>query len=202
MFRFSTFLSTVALLAGAFTIAPGAVDAQTASEERQLTAEGLSLGEEADETAQVGETYIKETFNDWSLRCIVVAEGEDPCQMYQLLSDSSGAPVAEFTMFQLPESAEAAAGATIVVPLETALTQQLAIRVDEEPAKQYPYAFCNTIGCYARIGLTDDELDAYKRGSEAVLSIVPIAAPDQRVNVVLSLNGFTRAFEASTVLSQ
>ena len=163
---------------------------------------GLSMGQEVTDERKPGDTYIKEEFGDWALRCIVVKEGDDPCQMYQLLSDDEGSPIAEFTMFRLPSGAQAAAGATIVVPLETALQEQLSIKVDEGTVKRYEFAFCNAVGCYARIGLTSEDITAYKRGAKAVLSIVPIAAPDKRVNVEMSLEGFTAAFDASSELRQ
>lgn len=169
------------------------------SDEPQLTIDGLSGGTVVEEPERkVGETYIGQTFEDWALRCIVTESGEDPCQMYQLLADSEGAPIAEFSMFRLPEGNDAAAGATIIVPLETALEAGLTIRVDDSSAKRYPFAFCNSIGCYARVGFTAEEVEFFKRGSEASMSIIPIAAPDQRVVVTASLSGFTAAFEAST----
>jgi invasion protein IalB len=198
------FLAALALAAVSLTSVADTVSAQTATEaEPPATEDSPALGEEAEETPKPGETYVKETFGDWALRCIVVAEGEDPCQMYQLLEDQNGQAIAEFTMFRLPEGGEARAGATIVVPLETSLQEQLLIKVDEGSARRYPFAFCNAIGCYARIGLTAEDVDAYKRGSQALLSIVPALAPDQRrVNVTLSLNGFTAAFDQASVLNQ
>lgn len=172
------------------------------SNEPALTMEGLSGGTVVEETRAVGDTYFKGAFDDWSLRCIVTEDGNDPCQMYQLLSDGAGSPIAEFTMFRLPEGAQASAGATIVAPLETSLEQGLTIKVDDAPARRYPFAFCNTVGCYARIGLTDEDVDAYRRGSQAIVRIVPIAAPDQNVNVGLSLKGFTAAFDAASVIDR
>ncbi|MFK7870594.1 MAG: invasion associated locus B family protein [Roseobacter sp.] len=201
MSRPSMYISAFALAAACFLTVPGDVVAQNASE-TQLTGEGLALGTEVDETPQPGDTYIKETYQDWTLRCVVVANDDDLCQMYQLLTDANDSPVAEFTMFRLPAESEAAAGATIVVPLETALNEQLSIKVDNQSTRRYPFAYCNPVGCFARIGLTAQDVDLYKRGIEAVLSIVPIAAPDQRVSVTLSLKGFTAAFEASSVLNQ
>ena len=197
----STVRPALATVATFFTLSGTAVLAQS-SNEPALTMEGLSGGTVVEETRQVGDTYFNGTFDDWSLRCIVTPDGNDPCQMYQLLSDSSGSPIAEFTMFRLPEGAQAAAGATVVAPLETSLERGLTIKVDQEDAKRYPFAFCNTIGCYARIGLTAEDVDAYRKGAQAIVRIVPIAAPDQRVDVALSLKGFTAAFEASSVLDQ
>ena len=54
----------------------------------------LSLGEDAS-APQIGQTYTKETNGAWELRCIKTEDGNDPCQMYQLLDDGQGAPVAE-----------------------------------------------------------------------------------------------------------
>ena len=158
--------------------------------------EGLALGEPAGETRIPGQTYVRETFNDWSLRCVVVEFSDDRCQLYQLLADEADQPIAEFTLLKLPQGGQAQAAATIIVPLETSLQNQLSIQVDDQPGKRYPFSFCNQVGCYARIGLTPEDIEAYKRGSAAELSIVPMAAPDVRVTVSLSLAGFTAAFAA------
>lgn len=165
------------------------------TEDQSVTDDGLALGEPVDQTLQPGDTYVREKIDDWSLRCVVAQAGEDSCQLYQLLSDDAGQAIAEFTMLKLPEGSQAIAAGTIIVPLETSLQNQLSIQVDDQSGKRYPFAFCNTIGCYARIGLTEEDISSYRKGSTAVLSIVPMAAPDLRVTVTLSLKGFTAAFE-------
>ncbi|MEM9578784.1 MAG: invasion associated locus B family protein [Pseudomonadota bacterium] len=197
--RFMTTYVPIFATVLALGLAPTLASAQNAegdeSEEQPTTAESLAMGEPVDETPQPGDTYVREKIGDWSIRCVVVADAEDRCQLYQLLSDDNAQPIAEFTLLKLPEGGQARGASTIIVPLETSLQNQLSIQVDQQPGKRYPFAFCNTVGCYARIGLTQEDIDAYKRGSAAVLSIVPMAAPDVRVSVPLSLNGFTAAFE-------
>jgi len=159
----------------------------------------LSLGEDAS-VPQVGQTYTAETNGDWDLRCIKTEDGVDePCQMYQLMSDSEGTPVAEISIFRLPEGGRAVAGATIVVPLETSLPQQLTMQVDDHAARRYPYSFCNTIGCYSRVGLVAEEVAAFRAGNAAKLTIVPALAPDQTVEVTMSLTGFTASYEKTTI---
>ena len=151
----------------------------------------------ADTGPKVGQPYIRDNFNDWSLRCLKAEEGQpDPCQLYQLLKDADGNAVAEFSTFPLPEGQEAAAGATIVVPLETLLTQQLRLTVDNGEAKVYPFTFCNAAGCVARVGFTTAEVAQLKRGNGAVLRMVPAAAPDQEVLLNISLSGFTAGFDS------
>jgi invasion protein IalB len=43
---------------------------------------------------------------------------------------------------------------------------------------------------------------AFKRGNEAQMTIVPALAPDQKVVLTLSLEGFTASFEKVSVLDQ
>lgn len=116
--------------------------------------------------------------------------------MYQLLKDENGNPVAEFTLFKLPEGQKAEAGATIVTPLETLLTRQLTLTVDGGPKKRYPFTWCAANGCYARIGFTKADIAAFKRGAKATITIVPVVAPTTEINVTASLKGFTKAYEA------
>ncbi|MFO7921417.1 MAG: invasion associated locus B family protein [Nioella sp.] len=155
-------------------------------------ATGLSLGE-----PEVGSTYLRETFSDWELRCVVAPEGQpDPCQLFQLLVDGDGNAVAEFNVFDMPDDGEVVAGATIVTPLETLLTGQLRLAVDDRQPRVYPFSFCRPNGCYARLGMTEEELQAFRAGAEATVRIVPLQAPDQTVQLSVSLSGFTAGFEA------
>ena len=101
-------------------------------------------------------------------------------------------------MFPLPEGGQAAAGATIVAPLETLLTENLTLGIDGAEPKRYPFTFCNRAGCVARVGFTAEELQQFRNGNAAQMSIVPAAAPDQRVELTISLSGFTAGFEQAT----
>lgn len=159
-------------------------------------ADGLDMGTPiAGGEPAVGEAYTRETFGDWSMRCLNAEEGPDPCQLYQLLFDADGNSVAEISMFPLPEGSRAAAGATIVAPLETLLTEQVVISVDGGTAKTYPFTFCNQGGCVARVGFTAEDIAAFKAGGAANLRIVPAVAPDQVVDLVISLAGFTAGYD-------
>jgi invasion protein IalB len=161
-------------------------------------ASDLSLGAVEGAPDGVGTTYTQATFEAWEQRCIRTADGSDPCQLYQLLKDANGNAVAEISMFGLPDGQPAAAGATIVVPLETLLTEQLMLAIDSAPAKRYPFSWCAAVGCFARVGFTAEEVDAFRRGAVATMTIVPVAAPDQKVVLEMSLQGFTAGFEAVT----
>lgn len=158
---------------------------------------GLSLGEDVNGEEAIGTTYRAAEHGDWEMRCIRAPEGQsDPCNLYQLLTDTDGNDVAEISLFPLPDGGQAVAGATIVTPLETLLTEQVTIVVDSGTAKRYPFTFCAPIGCFSRIGLTDSDVAAFKAGRAATLSIVPFGAPDQRVTLDISLTGFTAGYDA------
>lgn len=155
---------------------------------------GLNMGQAPADGP--GSTYVKEAFESWELRCVRVAEGDEPCQLYQLLKDAEGNSVAEIGMFSLPEGGEAAAGATIIVPLETLLTAGLRLGVDAAQPKVYPFTFCGQMGCVARVGFTAEEIAAFKAGGKATMTIVPAVAPDKTVALDMSLKGFTAGFDA------
>lgn len=149
--------------------------------------------------AAEGETYLDGTFENWQKRCVKDKDGSDPCQLYQLLKDQQGTSVAEFNIFPLPAGGQAAAGATVIVPLETLLPANLTIAIDTAKPKVYPYSFCAQIGCIARIGFTADEVAQLKKGAKATLTLVPAVAPDQKVLLDISLKGFTAGFEGLPV---
>ncbi len=185
------------LLISSPVIAQTTSDGETTTEEgavpEQSSVPSLSMG--ATE-AGVGQPFVKETFGDWQLRCVQAEENAEICQLYQLMRDGDGNSVAEFNMFPLPDGQQAVAGANIVTPLETLLTANLRLAVDSGQAKVYPYSFCSPVGCFSRIGLTAEELAIFRQGAAASITIVPAAAPNETVDLKLSLSGFTAGYNA------
>jgi invasion protein IalB len=178
--------------------APAATTETTATAEAPKTteADGLSMGKTEGAPDGVGTTYTAATFGDWEQRCVKTEDGSDPCQLYQLLKDGQGNAVAEISLFGLPSGQKAAAGATIIAPLETMLTEDLSMAIDNSKARKYPFSWCSNIGCIARVGFTQAEVEGFKKGNEAVLTIVPVVAPDQKVDLKVSLSGFTAGYDA------
>lgn len=175
--------------------APAAPEAETAAP-AEAPADATATAPAAD---GVGEPYVQETFDAWQLRCVRTEDGSDPCQLYQLLKEKeSDKPISEISIVALPEGGEAVAGATVIVPLETLLTQQLNITVDAGATKRYPFTFCTEVGCVARVGFTKEDIDGFKKGAIARISVVPVADPTRTVDVDISLKGFTAGFEAVT----
>ena len=151
---------------------------------------------DANAQPQAPQMVVKNTYGDWQLRCLQTADGSDPCEIFQLLKDEKGAPVAQASFITLPETEKAALGATITAPLETFLPAGLGLTLDAQKPKAYPFTFCNEICCSARVGFTADEYAALKKGNKMVVAVVPMLAPDKTVTVTMSLKGFTDATDA------
>ena len=136
---------------------------------------------------------VKDTFGDWQVRC--APDGKE-CFIYQLAVDQAKNPVAEVSLLKLPEESEADAGVTVVTPLGTLLTTGVIFQVDAGEKRQYPFAWCSQVGCFARFGLTKPSIDTLKRGKSGTISLVSVGRPEQPVVLNLSLSGFTAAFDA------
>ena len=54
-------------------------------------------------SAAMNSVYLAASFDAWQQRCMKKEDGADPCELYQLLKDETGNPVAEISFFTLPE---------------------------------------------------------------------------------------------------
>ncbi|OZA05162.1 MAG: hypothetical protein B7Y02_15835 [Rhodobacterales bacterium 17-64-5] len=183
-------------MAQAQTTGTTAPSADAAAAPADAVSMGVPDGMPDQAHAEVGKVYLAATFDAWEQRCVKTADGADPCQLYQLMKDSTGNPVSEISFFTLPDGSPAAVGATILAPLETLLTANLRIAIDTAVAKLYPFSYCTVNGCVAKVGFTADEIATMKKGTNAVLTVVPAAAPDKVVTVTMSLKGFTAGYQA------
>lgn len=175
--------------AAAMALTAGGVSAQeeTASQEPQITYEDLADGA----------LYFRETFTDWRLRCQKEVSADDYCELHQLLSGVNGGTVAQISFFNLTNpDTTAVAGANVTVPLETALPEGVKFKIDDKQAKAYPFAYCDSIGCHARLGFTAVELKWLQDGSSAKLATVPYRGTREPVVVEVSLSGFTAGYKA------
>ncbi|WP_170760705.1 invasion associated locus B family protein [Ruegeria lacuscaerulensis] len=182
----------------------GAAYAQEATQEAETSAEtpqtevgsDLDLGEAG---PRVGEQYVKEEVGSWAITCLKTETDTDPCLMRQVLSGPEGQPIADITITKLPESAPAVAGATVIVPLEVFLQAQLALSIDGAPGKRYNFHHCNPVGCIVQLGFTQGDVDAMKAGTKANISVVSVLAPNQLLDIEVSLAGFTAGFDGLSV---
>ncbi|MEJ6394512.1 invasion associated locus B family protein [Gymnodinialimonas sp. 2305UL16-5] len=151
-----------------------------------------------------GEPYVDETFRDWQIRCIRSQEDDIPerCEMFQLLEEENGNPVAEFRIsVAIEPSEDVVANATIVTPLDTLLSPGLQLQIDDGQPAVVPYAFCQQIGCFVQLSLSADDINAFQNGGDAPVTLVALVrGPNGQmggapVPTNASLRGFTAAYE-------
>ena len=159
-------------------------------------ASGLSLGKPLETIRKPGEIYLAGNKGDWNVRCITGNPGDiDKCEMQQLIYLNENTPIADISIFKLNPGEIAVAAANVMVPLETLLTKKFRIAFSEDNVKEFPYSFCNNNGCLIRMGLKKEDVEAMKNGSASKLSITHISDPNAAINLNLSLEGFTAAYE-------
>ena len=161
-------------------------------------ADNLSIDDTIMSEPQKTEPYIKERFDNWSLKCIKTVNSIERCEANQIIFNQKQQPVAEISIIKLPKGQVAAAAATIIVPLETILSEGLVLAIQELEPKKYQFKFCNSLGCYSQIGLTDDEVEALKRKEKASIFLKHISSGDQQIVIPMSLDGFTKTFSNVT----
>lgn len=144
----------------------------------------------------VASYYNRESHGDWQLRCLRTPDGKDPCELYQLLRDDNQGPVAEISV--IPFEGQAAAIMNFVAPLETDLEMGMGLKIDNSENRRYPFLVCAPIGCVARIGMSETELGALKRGAKATVTLLPFGGDPEKnaVHLPVSLKGFTAGFDA------
>ena len=157
-------------------------------------AESLSIDDAMMSEPQKTEPYIKESFENWTLKCIKPVNSIERCEANQIIFNQKQQPVAEISIIKLPKGQVAAAAATIIVPLETILSEGLVLAIQELEPKKYQFKFCNSLGCYSQIGLTDDEVEALKMKEKASIFLKHISSGDQQIVIPMSLDGFTKIF--------
>jgi invasion protein IalB len=173
--------------------APAEAPAETPAEPAAEAAEPAVTAPPEPEVMEV----VRSTHGDWEVRC---EPNGDNCFLYQLALDANNSPVAEISIVKLPESGEAAAGVTVVTPLGTFLIPGLGMQIDSGQGRQYEFAFCSQVGCFARFGLTTESINAMKRGRAATLRVAAVQAPDTPIDLRVSLTGFTAGFDALPVV--
>lgn len=151
----------------------------------------------ADAQPEIGAYYMREAHGDWQLRCIKSPSGIDPCELFQLLTDANGNPVAEAALIPI-NGEQVAAGLTLTAPLETDLGAGIGFQIDAAEMKVYPFSVCVPIGCIARVGLPAAEVDSMRKGARGKVVVLPygLEPPEGVVELNVSLSGFTAGYKA------
>ena len=142
-----------------------------------------------------GVPSLRASHGDWEVRCL----GEADCVMTQLHRRTPETADAVFTIVKPRDLTDRdgrpmEAFAEIVVPLGVYLPGGLGLKVDDAPARAAPYERCIDEGCVVRAPISPEMVAAMKAGRTA--TVVIFGAPDQPVQIPISLIGFTAAYDA------
>lgn len=131
-------------------------------------------------------------YEGWEIRC----QGEPAeCRLFSKGIDADGNEVVNLAMQALPEGAAAELGVTIVTPLLTLLPRGATVRVDDRAPAGYPFSWCDPLGCYARYGLTAEEVAQLRAGGAIKVTIMAVTNQQSPIEANISLAGFTAAVE-------
>jgi len=151
-----------------------------------------SLGANPD----LGANLQRTTYGTWEVAC---AKTGSPCVMAQIGKDDKGTPVMEMVVRKLPTPQEVqgvpvVAVTDVITPLGVVLTSGLVMQVDSGPEQRAPFQICTEQGCLVREPLTDEAVTRFKRGANTRITVV--AAQQGPVSSIISLAGFTKAYNA------
>lgn len=165
---------------------------------------------EAPATPVMLETYVDEQFDDWQRECLRMPEDsgqEDPCRMVQVLKDAAENPVGKIAIGRQPDGSNAAASGEVALPTDMGiyLPEGIAIGVDDGLKKTYGFYRCLPDACTSQLRFTNDDVTAFKAGTTMWLNIVAFLPDDRRkalrLQIPVSLKGFTKAFDSLVVPS-
>lgn len=167
----------------------GGAAAQTAA---PAAGSGASQGNGGNAAA---EQTVVEQHGVWVFECARYASAPgspEYCTMQQVLTvnDTDDVALAVTVAFN-PNSGEPVMFA--MTPLGVDLPVGVGLKVDEGPQLGVPYTVCQRIGCRAAIPVTQPLLTSLKGGSTLKVSY---SYRGRRIDVPVSLNGFTAAYKA------
>lgn len=148
---------------------------------------------------EVGIVYIVEINCDWQVCCMMVSEGIELCQMYQLILDVNGNLVVEILVFLLFVGNEVVVGVIFVVLLGILLFEGVGIMVDDGSLCVYVFEYCNFDGCVVCMGFIQVELDQFKVGNVVKICLILVFLQELIILLML-LFGFIVSFVKVIVL--
>lgn len=137
------------------------------------------------------------TYGDWIVRCFPI-KSPARCDMFQATLDkATQRRIVSVSIAYAP--ATSVYGAKIIVPLEVRLDAGAVVTADKFTSAAMSYTRCEHDGCYMEDKLEPALVENLARGKAA--SIVVTSVPGARVNLPLSLRGFSDALSAMKSLA-
>ena len=137
---------------------------------------------------------VRETHKDWTVVCDIPDQLEvEVCLIVQQhnLRDSEQPVIRVEIGFAVQNGAPFA---VITAPLGVALGAGLSLQIDDGEQTHFDYGSCIPKGCIVGTGLTEEQLAAMKKGTQAQFTFKDNRA--REIAVPVSLSGFTAALRS------
>lgn len=145
--------------------------------------------------AQEPAATVRETHGAWEVRCTA----DDVCFMYQVANDAEGRPLLSMAVRPLATPRTSGdltfvAVAEIQTRLGVYLPGGIAMQIDTTDTLRLPFERCTPQSCRAVPEVQAEFVERMKAGAE--ISFIVFANLNEPVQAIISLSGFTAAFDA------
>ncbi len=145
-------------------------------------------------TAALAQGVVRNTFNDWQLRCETPAGAKaEQCALVQNVA-AEDRPNVTLLVIVLKTADAKSRLLRVVAPLGVLLPAGLGLKIDNADVGRAGFVRCLTTGCVAEVVMEDTLLGQLKSGKTA--TFIVFQTPEEGVGIPVSLEGFGPGFDA------
>ncbi|WP_425350159.1 invasion associated locus B family protein [Methylobacterium platani] len=153
---------------------------------------GLALGLPV--TGALAQGAVKQTFDDWQLRCETPAGAKaEQCALVQYVA-AEDRPNLSLVVIVLKTADNRGTLLRVVAPLGVLLPSGLGLKVDQAEIGRTQFVRCLSTGCVAEVVMDDKLINQLKTGQQA--TFIVFQTPEEGVGIPLSLKGFKEGFDS------
>lgn len=154
----------------------------------------LSAGLTGLAPASFAQGVVRNTFNDWQLRCETPAGAKtEQCALVQNVA-AEDRPNVTLLVIVLKTADAKSRLLRVVAPLGVLLPAGLGLKIDNADVGRAGFVRCLTTGCVAEVVMEDTLLGQLKSGKTA--TFIVFQTPEEGVGIPVSLEGFGPGFDA------
>ncbi len=159
-----------------------------------LGAATLAAGLAGATPAALAQGVVRNTFNDWQLRCETPAGAKaEQCALVQNVA-AEDRPNVTLLVIVLKTADAKSRLLRVVAPLGVLLPAGLGLKIDNADVGRAGFVRCLTTGCVAEVVMEDTLLGQLKSGKTA--TFIVFQTPEEGVGIPVSLEGFGPGFDA------
>ena len=137
---------------------------------------------------------VRQTFDDWQLRCETPAGAKaEQCALVQYLA-AEDRPNLTLVVIVLKTADNRGYLLRVVAPLGVLLPSGLGLKIDQNDIGRAGFVRCLTTGCVAEVVMDDGLVKSFRGGTQA--TFIVFQTPEEGVGIPLSLKGFATGFDS------